>query len=445
MGNEKEIVKDKIMLPLQEYEVMNNDTFYDDRFKKVKIFIAHAGENLNYTSFSRESLVRLTQSLAYVPIVGCVKESEDSLYDFSGHEERIIIQNDGIEFQYLGVPFGFIPEEHNARIEIREGKEWLVAEGYLWSKFNQSIEIFENSNGRKSQSMEIEDIVGYVDDEGLLHIEDAIFSALCILGDDIAPAMAGSTIEFFSKDSKDSKFKRYMKEMILEFSQRGDDKVTVKDFEQNPQEELEKDNIEETPEEEVNAEQEAKNKKASEDEKTPNQDKAKEEDSEKDSGEEGPVVAHKPDGSGDLGGDADTVPNLGPEGTGGRTDVGTTGTEADTAGTAGFEAEIQKYQEEIKNLKVELEELKQFKLNVEQDEKKEILNSYEQELSKKDLETLEKGMANYSVEEFEKEVAYTIFKREKEAETNTARAFSYSFDKKNEENGQFGTLNKYFK
>ena len=436
MGNEKEIVKDKIMLPLQEYEVMNNDTFYDDRFKKVKIFIAHAGENLNYTSFSRE---------AYVPIVGCVKESEDNLYDFSGHEERIIIQNDGIEFQYLGVPFGFIPEEHNARIEIREGKEWLVAEGYLWSKFNQSIEIFENSNGRKSQSMEIEDIVGYVDDEGLLHIEDAIFSALCILGDDVAPAMAGSTIEFFSKDSKDSKFKRYMKEMILEFSQRGDDKVTVKDFEQNPQEELEKDNIEETPEEEVNAEQEAKNKKASEDEKTPNQDKAKEEDSEKDSGEEGPVVAHKPDGSGDLGGDADTVPNLGPEGTGGRTDVGTTGTEADTAGTAGFEAEIQKYQEEIKNLKVELEELKQFKLNVEQDEKKEILNSYEQELSKKDLETLEKGMANYSVEEFEKEVAYTIFKREKEAETNTARAFSYSFDKKNEENGQFGTLNKYFK
>lgn len=433
MGNEKEIVKDKIMLPLQEYEVMNNDTFYDDRFRKVKIFIAHAGENLNYTSFSRESLVRLTQSLAYVPIVGCVKESEDSLYDFSGHEERIIIQNDGIEFQYLGVPFGFIPEEHNARIEIREGKEWLVAEGYLWSKFNQAIEIFENSNGRKSQSMEIEDIVGYVDDEGLLHIEDAIFSALCILGDDVAPAMAGSTIEFFSKDGKDSKFKRYMKEMILEFSQRGDDKVTVKDFEQNSQEELEKDNIEETPEEEVNAEQEAENKKASEDEKAP----------EKDSDEEEPAVAHKPDGSGDLGGDADTVPNLGPEGTGGRTDAGATG--ADTAGTAGFEAEIQKYQNEIEDLKVELEELRQFKLNVEQDEKKEILNSYEQELSKKDLEVLEEGMANYSVEEFEKEVAYTIFKREKEAETNTARAFSYSFDKKNEDSGQFGTLNKYFK
>ena len=423
------------MLPLQEYEVMNNDTFYDDRFKKVKIFIAHAGENLNYTSFSRESLVRLTQSLAYVPIVGCVKESEDNLYDFSGHEERIIIQNDGIEFQYLGVPFGFIPEEHNARIEIREGKEWLVAEGYLWSKFNQSIEIFENSNGRKSQSMEIEDIVGYVADEGLLHIEDAIFSALCILGDDVAPAMSGSTIEFFSKDSKDSKFKRYMKEMILEFSQRGDDKVTVKDFEQNPQEELEKDNTEETPEEEVNAEQEAKNEKASENEKTPNQDKAEEGDSEKDSDEEEPVVAHKPDGSGDLGGDADTVPNLGPEGTGGRTDAGTTD----------FEVEIQEYQEEIKNLKVELEELKQFKLNVEQGEKKEILNSYEQELSKKDLEALEEGMANYSVEEFEKEVAYTIFKREKETETNTARAFSYSFDKKTEESGQFGTLNKYFK
>ena len=411
---------------------MDDTISLDDRFRKVKIFIAHTGENLNNTSFSLESLVHLAESLAHVPIVGCIKEGEDSIYDFSGHEEKITITTDGIDFEYIGVPFGFIPEDHNAHIEIRDGKQWLVAEGFLWTKFNQSIDIFENNNGKKSQSMEIEDVLGYVDDEGVLHIEEAVFSALCILGNDVAPAMTGSTIEYFGTKHT---FKDYVKEMALEFSKRGDDTVDEKEIKTNSEEELEKDELKKSPETEAEEKQLDDNKQAAEDEKTPELDKTedtgKTDDDEK--SDEEPVEAHKPDGSGDLGGEAETVENVGPEGTEGAPD------------TTDFEAEVENYKKEIADLKSELSELKQFKLDIETQEKESILDSYAQDLSKDSLNKLKDEMSKYSVEEFEKEVAYTIFKNEKEADESSAKAFTYNFSDKGKDSGEFGTLSRLFK
>lgn len=452
MNNRKEVVKDKVTLPMQTYELMDDTRSLDDRFRKVKIFIAHTGENLNNTSFSLESLVHLAKSLAHVPIVGCIKEGEESIYDFSGHEEKITITNDGIDFEYIGVPFGFIPEDHNAHIEIRDGKQWLVAEGFLWTKFNQSIDIFESNNGKKSQSMEIEDVLGYVDDEGVLHIEEAIFSALCILGNDVAPAMTGSTIEYFSAKHT---FKDYVKEMALEFSKRGDDTVDEKEIKTNSEEELEKDELKKSPETEAEETQLDDNTQAAEDEKTPELDKTEdtgEKDDDKTSDEE-PVEAHKPDGSGDLGGEAGTVENVGPEGTGGRTTEGAP-TPGGTPGPVGepgpaaptdFEVEVENYKKEIADLKSELSELKQFKLDIETQEKESILGSYAQDLSKDSLNKLKDEMSKYSVEEFEKEVAYTIFKNEKEADESSAKAFTYNFSDKGKDSGEFGTLSRLFK
>ena len=437
---------------MQTYELMDDTRSLDDRFRKVKIFIAHTGENLNNTSFSLESLVHLAKSLAHVPIVGCIKEGEESIYDFSGHEEKITITNDGIDFEYIGVPFGFIPEDHNAHIEIRDGKQWLVAEGFLWTKFNQSIDIFESNNGKKSQSMEIEDVLGYVDDEGVLHIEEAIFSALCILGNDVAPAMTGSTIEYFSAKHT---FKDYVKEMALEFSKRGDDTVDEKEIKTNSEEELEKDELKKSPETEAEETQLDDNKQEAEDEKTPELDKTEdtgEKDDDKTSDEE-PVEAHKPDGSGDLGGEAGTVENVGPEGTGGRTTEGAP-TPGGTPGPVGepgpaaptdFEVEVENYKKEIADLKSELSELKQFKLDIETQEKESILGSYAQDLSKDSLNKLKDEMSKYSVEEFEKEVAYTIFKNEKEADESSAKAFTYNFSDKGKDSGEFGTLSRLFK
>ena len=62
-----------INLPVT-YEISD---YVDDRFKKVKIWIAHTGENLNYSIFTKESLEKMSETLPYVPIVGYIEKNEE--------------------------------------------------------------------------------------------------------------------------------------------------------------------------------------------------------------------------------------------------------------------------------------------------------------------------------------------------------------------------------
>ena len=136
------------MLPVMDVEVSE---YNDDRFKKIKIWIAHTGENLNNTVFELGALQRMSETLSYTPIVGYVENDSNGNEDFSDHRQRIIIDKDGLEVEYMGIPWGLIPENHNAKIEYREGTEWLTAEGYLWAQFDKSLKILDKSNGRKCQ------------------------------------------------------------------------------------------------------------------------------------------------------------------------------------------------------------------------------------------------------------------------------------------------------
>ncbi|MBO1087254.1 hypothetical protein [Enterococcus mundtii] len=189
----------------------------DSRFQKTKIWIAHTGENLNNTYFTKELLTEMANTLPYIPIVGFIEKNEDDQNDFSDHRSSLVIEKNKIKVEYQGKAYGFVSDEPNAQFEFRNGKEWLTCEGYLWTKFRQAIEIFEESSGIKNQSMEIQDVDGKVDDIGRMVFSKGKFSALCILGEHISPAMTGSTVEFFST-TKDS-----IKEMIHEFSlQKGD-------------------------------------------------------------------------------------------------------------------------------------------------------------------------------------------------------------------------------
>ena len=216
-----------INLPVT-YEVSD---YVDDRFKKVKIWIAHTGENLNYSIFTRESLEKMSETLPYVPIVGYIEKNEEDENDFSDHRNSITIKDGDVNIEYMCHAYGFIPEGAKSSFEIRDGKEWLVGEGYLWTKFEKSVDIFSNSNNSKSQSMEIDNIDGFIDNEGRVNVDNARFSALCILGDDVAPGMQGSTIEMFNANS----VKDEIKEMVYEFSKKGD-KSLEKDTEEKVEE-----------------------------------------------------------------------------------------------------------------------------------------------------------------------------------------------------------------
>lgn len=221
------VTVEKVRLPI-EFE-FSKET--DSRFRKVKVWIAHTGENLNGSYFEKEVLEDMAKTLSGTPIVGFIERVEGTEDDdFSDHRNEITVKENGIHVRYAGHAYGFIPEENNHKIEIRNGKEWLTAEGYLWTKFSDAVDIFTAVNGIKSQSMEIDNVEGHVDDLGRIEISSARFSALCILGDNVQPAMDGSTVEFFS--NKENHYQDELNEMIHAFElEKGESKVTKKDIE----------------------------------------------------------------------------------------------------------------------------------------------------------------------------------------------------------------------
>ena len=196
----------------------------DVRFKKVKIYVAHTKWNLNSSFFSKELLETMAKnSIANIPITAFVKMVDENK-DFAGHEEIVVINDDGVELKYLGVPIGFIPETNNYSFEIKDEKEWLVVEGIVWNKFETSEILGE----LKSQSMELllDDLEGsfeenYEEGTGWV-MKNATFDALCALGDNHTPAMTGSIIETlssnFSKDNKEKLFINEMKDMLNEYT-----------------------------------------------------------------------------------------------------------------------------------------------------------------------------------------------------------------------------------
>lgn len=212
----------KLPTHFEKTEGLDNDS----RFQKVKIYIAHTGENLNNSVFSYDVLENMVPSLANIPILGYVGVNDDNEEDFRGHEKRLTLKDDKFKLSFATHAYGFIPEDNNAHFETTGGKEWLVTNGYLWTRFVDAMELFKDANGSKGQSMEVGDAEGYTDDRGRMVFTNARFTGLCILGDDVPPAMAGSTIStIFSKED----FKSTFEEMLAEFSaEKGENSLATK-------------------------------------------------------------------------------------------------------------------------------------------------------------------------------------------------------------------------
>ncbi|MCY7947025.1 hypothetical protein P8891_05910 [Bacillus atrophaeus] len=226
-----------------KFEKMTPLEDVDDRFLRVKIYLAHVGENRNNSIFTREILESMIPSLTNVPILGYIAVNDENEPDFLGHEDKIILKDNKIEIRYAGHAYGVIPAENKARFEMRYSdgveREYLVAEGLLWKKFSEVEEIFDKNGGFKSQSMELEpsSIDGYFNDHGIFVFTKAKFEGACILGEGVTPAMIGSTIERFSASKG---IGEELGEMLSEFnkyysaiSEKGEGKLTVKNKDDN--------------------------------------------------------------------------------------------------------------------------------------------------------------------------------------------------------------------
>lgn len=200
--SESKIKKSALSFPVT-FEKVKDFEAADERFTKVKIWLMHLGKNLNNSAFEKSVVDKAIPTLQYIPIMGFVELNDDNEKDFSDHRYIITKDEKGVRRKYMGTPYGVIKssDDNNAHYEERlcedgETRTFLVTEGVIWNVLEDGAEIFHRDLV-KNQSMELyeKSIDGYEDDDGIFHFTEFSFRAACVLGDDVTPAMTGSTVE----------------------------------------------------------------------------------------------------------------------------------------------------------------------------------------------------------------------------------------------------------
>lgn len=170
-----------------------------------QIKVLYVGENRNRSYISKEVAEDMAKSLRGTPIVGYYIEDKT---DFGDHGEQLVIDGDGFHFNTLTKPYGFVAPDAKVWFQdfedmdkrgIKTVRTYLVTDGYLWTgQFEECRSLLTNA---KSQSMELDSETlngewsnAVNNNYELFIINDAIFSKLCILGDDVEPCFEGASI-----------------------------------------------------------------------------------------------------------------------------------------------------------------------------------------------------------------------------------------------------------
>ncbi len=199
---------------------------------KCEIKVLYLGENRNRSYISKEAATEMAKTLRGAPIVGYYKDNKD---DFADHGEQMIWDDEGIHFNTLTKPYGFVAPDAQVWFQKfndsddfgnQVQREYLMTTGYLWTgQFEEVQSVLEDG---KPQSMELDEnsLNGHWATNAKNNIEffiinDAIFTKLCILGDDVEPCFEGASItkpEVSSTFSKtvDENFKKTLFNMIQE-------------------------------------------------------------------------------------------------------------------------------------------------------------------------------------------------------------------------------------
>lgn len=170
-----------------------------------QIKVLYVGENRNRSYISKEVAEDMAKSLRGTPIVGYYIEDKQ---DFGDHGEQLVIDGEGFHFNTLTKPYGFVAPDAKVWFQdfedmdergIKTTRTYLVTDGYLWTgQFEECRSLLTNA---KSQSMELDSETlngewsnAVNNNYELFIINDAIFSKLCILGDDVEPCFEGASI-----------------------------------------------------------------------------------------------------------------------------------------------------------------------------------------------------------------------------------------------------------
>lgn len=178
---------------------------YNPLISECEIKVLYLGENRNHSYISKEVATEMANSLPGCPIVGYFKQDAK---DFGDHGEQVVFDGDGIHFNCLTKPYGFVAP--NAKVWFQKFedtddfgnsivREYLMTTGFLWTgQFEEAQAVVEHG---KPHSMELDEdslngdwSKNYKTGMDFFIINDAIFSKLCILGDNVEPCFEGASV-----------------------------------------------------------------------------------------------------------------------------------------------------------------------------------------------------------------------------------------------------------
>lgn len=201
---------------------------FNPLISECTIKVMYIGKNRNGSFIDKNTAIQMANSLPGTPIVAVYREDVE---DYGDHGHVITIENGEVKFACKTVPYGFVAPD--ARVWFQKftdtdefgnetEHEYMMTTGYLWTgQFPEAQKVIEEG---QPQSMELDDdtLDGHWANDSesgmdFFIINDAMFSKLCILGDDVEPCFEGASVTAVDADfSVEKEFTRTLYSMIKE-------------------------------------------------------------------------------------------------------------------------------------------------------------------------------------------------------------------------------------
>ena len=407
--------------------------------QKCEIKVFYLGHNRNGSYINRETALEMSKTLRGTPIVAAFNKDKE---DFGDHGHVMHIEDGEVTFSVKTIPYGFVSPDAKVwfqnftdtdEFDNSVERTYLMTTGYLWS--GQFEELAKVINEGQPQSMELDSssLQGHWATDNNLGVDffiinDATFSKLCILGDNVEPCYEGASVtspEVSKNFSKDTDFQQtlfsMMNDLQTALNSKGglnmseneliNESVETVETAEAPVTENEEFTVteEETVEEMVDTDYTKTVEETVEETVDEFVDKKKDESDDKDDDES----EEDDNDSDDVDEDDDKKPN-------------------NQHSLEEFEA----LQAEVESLRAENEELRNFKLNVENQQKDALIASYHmlsdedkaEVIAHKTEFTLDEIKAKLAVIYVEKNVNFDMIDGQEEVEDDPTPAMTFSLD-----------------
>ena len=368
---------------------------------QIKVF--YLGHNRNGSYINKTTAEKMSKTLRGTPIVAAFNKNKE---DFGDHGDVIRIEDGEIHFECKTIPYGFVSPDAEVwfqnfidtdEFDNQVERTYLMTTGYLWDGQFQELKKVLEEGQPHSMELDTNSLDGHWAKDNNLGVEffiinDAVFSKLCILGDDVEPCFEGSSVTATSSEvqktfSANQEFSRTLFNMMNELT----DAIQSKGGLEMPNEFAEQtETVEETSTEfsevteEVTTEEPVDYTEAEEAPAAEAEGQFEKKDDDKDDSEKSDDAASD---SGDKDDDEDDDEKKKP------------------ASKNSLE-EYEALKEEVETLRAEIETLREFKLTVENEQKDALMDSWPYNtLSDEDKADVIAHKSEYSLDEIKAKLA----------------------------------------